>query len=216
MSSLEWDRVISEIMNCRKCPLYKNRKNPVPGEGPINTDIMIIGEAPGAKEDEEGRPFVGPAGKLLTSLLEKIGIKRSSVYITNIVKCRPPGNRDPTDEEIAACLPYLLKQIEIIKPKVIIALGRHAARTLFKQAGLHWRSMGSMHGKVFEGVISGVRVKIVATYHPAAALYHPKLKDVLERDFTDVIGRLINNIRSGFVEERERRQKTLLDFFTSK
>ncbi len=179
----EWDELVEQIKSCTKCELYKYRKNAVPGEGRLNADIMFIGEAPGAQEDEMGRPFVGAAGKLLTQLIESIGLKRSDVYITNVVKCRPPRNRDPTEEEINACSPYLIKQIQLIKPKIIVALGRHAARFLFTNAGLKWRNMSVMHGKFYKVELFGVRVKLMATYHPAAALYYPKLKPELERDF---------------------------------
>ncbi|WFO76167.1 uracil-DNA glycosylase [Desulfurococcaceae archaeon MEX13E-LK6-19] len=204
----EWEKLIEEIRQCRKCPLHKTRKNPVPGEGSIETKVMFVGEAPGAREDEEGRPFVGAAGKLLTELLESIGVKREQVYITNVIKCRPPGNRDPTEEEIAACLPYLIRQIKLLQPRVIIALGRHAAKTLFKLAGLTWKNMTAMHGRVHEGVIEGIKVKIVATYHPAAALYYPKLRPVLENDFRDVIKHLITSSK----ETTGKKQRSLLDY----
>lgn len=204
----EWEKLIKEIVSCRKCSLYKSRKNPVPGEGPINAKVMFIGEAPGAKEDEEGRPFVGAAGKLLTELLESIGVDRRDVYITNIVKCRPPGNRDPSEEEINACLPYTLKQIKLIKPKAIVALGRHAARTLFRLAGLQWKNMALMHGKIVEATISNVKLRLVATYHPAAALYYPKLRSVLEKDFTEIIKKLFKDH-----SKEDKKQRSLLDYF---
>jgi len=203
----EWRVLVDEIMNCRKCELYKYRKNPVPGEGLLNSHIMFVGEAPGAQEDEVGRPFVGAAGKLLTELIHGIGLKREEVYITNIVKCRPPGNRDPEDSEIDACSPYLLRQIMLIKPKVIIALGRHSAKYLFTKAGLSWRNMSTMHGKVYDAVIQGLRVKLIATYHPAAALYNPNLRSILQDDF-EIIGR---EIRKTLREDTGR--KTLLDYF---
>ena len=203
----EWDQLINEIMSCRKCPLHKYRKNPVPGEGSCKAEIMFVGEAPGAREDEMGRPFVGAAGKLLTELLESIGLKRSEVYITNVVKCRPPTNRDPTEEEISACSPYLLRQIRIIRPKIIVALGRYAGKFLYTQAGLRWISMGKNHGRVIEGVIEGVPVKIMATYHPAAALYYPKLRPVLESDFA--------KLKEIIHETKKPRGKTrsILDYF---
>ncbi len=201
----EWIELINEIKNCKKCQLYKYRKKPVPGEGNINAEIMFVGEAPGAKEDETGRPFVGAAGKLLTKLLNDIGIKREDVYITNIVKCRPPGNRDPTDEEIKACIPYLFRQIELIKPRIIVALGRHAARVLLSEAGIKWTSMTRMHGKVFDVSIRGIRVKLFITYHPAAALYYPKLKPGLEHDFLE-LKKLLEN-------KAEKHQRTILDYF---
>ncbi len=206
-SSDEWRRLIEEIMKCRKCPLYKYRRNPVPGEGSLETDIMFVGEAPGAREDETGRPFVGSAGKLLTKLLEGIGIRRKDVFITNIVKCRPPRNRDPTDEEINACLPYLIRQIKLIKPRVIVALGRHAARVLFRISGLRWENMSRMHGRGYDAYIDNIHVKIYPTYHPAAALYYPKLLPVLEEDFNklkDIITRVRRDKTS---------KKTILDYF---
>ncbi len=203
-----------KIINCTKCPLHRTRKNPVPGEGPCHAKLMFVGEAPGGREDELGRPFVGQAGKLLDTLLEMIGIKRSEVFITNVVKCRPPGNRDPTEEEIVACSPYLIEQIKIIRPKIIVALGRHAARFLFTKAGLRWGNMRVMHGKVYDGVIEGVKVKLMATYHPAAALYSPKLRPLLEKDFQEVLKPLYDKVSR---EEAEgavaRKHKTILDFF---
>jgi uracil-DNA glycosylase family 4 len=199
-TSPEWRSLINEILNCKKCPLYKTRRNPVPGEGKCDAALMFVGEAPGAREDETGRPFVGAAGKLLDQLLGQIGVSRKEVYITNVVKCRPPNNRDPTLEEIKACSPYLLRQIQLIKPKIIVALGRHSARFLYEQAGLTWRSMRVDHGRVREAVIMGLPVKLIATYHPAAALYYPKLKPLLEEDFKkigDLLSSLKRNVKKG-------------------
>ncbi len=208
MLSSDWDELIKEIMSCKKCDLYKYRKNPVPGEGRLDADIMFIGEAPGAQEDEQGRPFVGAAGKLLTELIESIGLKREEVYITNVVKCRPPNNRDPTEEEIEACSPYLIRQIQLIKPKIIIALGRHAGRFLFTNAGLKWRNMTVMHGKVYDAELFGVKTKLLATYHPAAALYYPKLRPELEKDFT-TIKKLYEEVVKG---GQKKSRRTLLDY----
>ncbi len=205
----EWSRLIAEIMKCRKCPLHSTRKNPVPGEGNRDAYIMLVGEAPGAREDETGRPFVGAAGKLLTELLEGRGLSREEVYITNIVKCRPPGNRDPTEEEIEACLPYLLRQIRLIKPRVIVALGRHAGRTLYRLAGIKWTSMARMHGKFFDAVIEGIEVKLIATYHPAAALYNPRLRSSLEKDF-EIIRSLLPQ---AWEKKVEKRQRSIIDYF---
>lgn len=187
-----WRILVEEITNCRKCKLHESRKKPVPGEGNVNSLVVFIGEAPGEKEDESGRPFVGPAGKLLTELIESIGYRREDFYITNIVKCRPPSNRDPEEDEINACLPYLLRQLELIKPKVIIALGRHAARLLFHLSGLKWINMTRNHGEIYYGKIRGLSVKIVPTYHPASALYNPQLKHVLEEDFKNAIKKAID------------------------
>ena len=201
--------LVKKIAECRRCPLHRSRKNPVPGEGPLDAEVMFVGEAPGKNEDEQGRPFVGAAGSLLNKLLAEAGLRREEVYITNVVKCRPPGNRDPTDEEIEACLPYLLEQIRIIRPRVIVALGRHSARTLFRLAGLKWESMSKQHGRVYDAVIAGVPVKLVATYHPAAALYKPPLRETLFEDFRTVIARLVK-------EAGEAKPRTLLDFLSSK
>ncbi len=206
------ESIIKEISECKKCPLHKYRKNVVPGEGPLNAEIMFIGEAPGASEDEQGRPFVGAAGKLLTELLEKNGIKRTSVYITNIIKCRPPGNRDPEEKEINACLPYLIKQISIIKPKIIVTLGRHAGRIIFKLMGKNFQSMSKEHGKLVKGVIEhiGLNVIVIPTYHPAAALYKPDIRRIIEEDFKIIR----NSITSR--EGRKTSKNMTLDMFLFK
>jgi len=206
----EWSNLINAIVNCRKCRLSEYRRNPVPGEGNPSARVMFIGEAPGEKEDETGRPFVGAAGKLLTELIESIGFKREDFYITNVVKCRPPNNRDPEEDEINACLPYLLKQIELVKPRVIVALGRHAARTLFNIAGLKWVSMSSMHGKAFKAVINGVEVVIIPTFHPAAALYNPGLKNELRSDFENTIRRHVSEAMEP--HRAERKGRSILDY----
>ncbi|AEM38009.1 phage SPO1 DNA polymerase-related protein [Pyrolobus fumarii 1A] len=211
----EYEKLVKEIVSCTKCPLYKTRKNPVVGEGPLDTKIMFVGEAPGRQEDETGRPFVGAAGKLLTTLIEDaLGIKRSEVYITNILKCRPPGNRDPREDEIRACTPYLWRQIRLIEPRVIVALGRFAGRTLFEKAGLVWRSMKAHRGRTYKAVIEGVEVVIIPTYHPAAALYNPTLRTQLESDFRNVIRPVVDKVlgRARETEKRETKQRTLFDF----
>ncbi len=179
----DWERLEEEIRRCTRCPLHRYRRNAVPGEGNRNADVMLVGEAPGAREDEQGRPFVGAAGKLLNELLGLAGLERRSVYITNVVKCRPPRNRDPREEEIRACLPYLRRQVMLIRPRILVALGRHAARTLFEEAGLEWRSMARQHGMPVEAVVAGVKLILYPTYHPAAALYNPGLRGSLEEDF---------------------------------
>ena len=208
----EYNRLVEEIRNCTKCPLHRYRKNPVPGEGPLDAEIMFVGEAPGKTEDETGRPFVGAAGSLLTKLLREAGLEREKVYITNIVKCRPPGNRDPTDEEIEACTPFLWRQVKIIRPKVIVALGRHAGRVLFRKAGLEWKSITAHHGRVYEAVIEGIRVKIIPTYHPAAALYKPPLRSILEEDFRKAIAEAAKEAETSSMAGRRGRQRSLLDF----
>lgn len=194
--------LINEILNCKKCPLWRTRTNAVPGEGSLNTDIMFIGEAPGRNEDLQGRPFVGAAGKLLTELISKIGLQRSEVYITNVVKCRPPGNRDPTPEEIKACSPYLDKQIQIIKPKIIITLGRHSTKYILSKANIKVNSITKVHGKVFRLNIYNMHIKVIPTYHPAAALYNPRIRSILENDFVNIIKREINYESEGIGLDR--------------
>jgi len=206
--AIEWSNLVEEIVKCRKCRLHALRRNPVPGEGPLDAKIMFIGEAPGEKEDEQGRPFVGPAGKLLNKLLESINLNRNEVFITNIVKCRPPGNRDPLDDEVEACIGYLWRQIKLIKPKIIVALGRHAARTLFHAANLKWDSMSQRHGRIHDIEVLGVKVILIPTYHPAAALYNPRLRKVLESDFRK-IGEVLRS------ELKPSKPRTLLDYLSS-
>lgn len=203
MREEEYRRLVEEIRSCTKCRLHATRKNPVPGEGPLDADIMLVGEAPGKREDELGRPFVGRAGELLNALLRMAGLRREDVYITNVVKCRPPGNRDPREDEIAACLPYLIRQIQIISPKLIIALGRHAGRTLYSLAGKKWPGMRRAHGRAVPARVAGVSVTLYATYHPAAALYNPQLRSVLEEDFRRIPSLLGASAR----------KRSLLDFF---
>jgi len=205
--SSDWSILIEEILKCIKCPLHLTRKNPVPGEGDLNAKLMFVGEAPGANEDEQGRPFVGAAGKLLTELIESIGLTRGQVYITNIVKCRPPYNRDPTDEEINACSPYLIKQIEFIKPKLIVALGRHSGRFLVESAGLKWISMSANRGRVYDVKLFNISTKLIVTYHPAAALYNPRLKPILQSDFE-----LIKRVYIEITKSGEKVKRTILDY----
>lgn len=206
----DWNTLENEITNCKRCRLHMHRRNAVPGEGNKLSPVVLIGEAPGEKEDESGRPFVGPAGMLLTELIESIGYKRSDFYITNVVKCRPPGNRDPEDDEIEACLPYLLRQLELLKPQVIVTLGRHAARTIFALGKLKWTSMTAQHGRVYSLNVLGRDVKVVPTYHPASALYKPPLKKELEKDFKEVIKPLVDEAYGKKV--RGTKAVTLFDF----
>ncbi|MCG2869444.1 MAG: uracil-DNA glycosylase [Vulcanisaeta sp.] len=196
----DYDELVSLMLNCTKCKLHKTRKHVVPGEGPLNARVMLIGEAPGATEDEEGRPFVGAAGQLLTKLLNNVGIRREDVFITNVVKCRPPNNRDPEPDEIEACRPYLVTQILMIKPQIIVCLGRHSAREVLTMAGYPEKlvsSISSIRGKVFNVRIGDVNAKVLPTYHPAAALYNPRLRSIIEDDLRKV-KELLNNLgRSG-------------------
>ncbi|MEM4509469.1 MAG: uracil-DNA glycosylase [Pyrobaculum sp.] len=178
------------VKNCRKCPLYIHRRNVVPGEGAAGVRLMFVGEAPGVSEDEQGRPFVGAAGRLLTNTLAQFSISRADVYITNVVKCRPPGNRTPKREEIEACLPYLLKEIAIVKPSRIIALGLTSGKTLLKLIGKKVTRLEDIRGMCHSGTLLGNRVEICVTYHPAAVLRDPSLSEKFREDlskFTSVI-----------------------------
>lgn len=185
-------QIKDEVVNLRESPLYedrvRNRVFPVIGEGSHCAKIMFIGEAPGKTEAEIGRPFAGAAGKFLDHLLRSAGIERKDVYITNVVKDRPPQNRDPFPEEIALYAPFLDRQIEIIKPEIIALLGRHSMKYIMEKFGLGsaMLSISRIHGQVFEGETLYGRVKIIPLYHPAAALYNPDLRSVLEEDFNMV------------------------------
>ncbi len=183
-----------KIHACRQCPLSRGRTNAVPGEGNPRAEILFVGEAPGRQEDLEGRPFCGPAGHLLDELLASIGLKRSDVYIANVVKCRPPGNRDPKPEEIDACFPYLARQIEIIRPKIIVCLGRHSLKRFLPGLG----SISELHGRAFfpkpnvnhsrsnKNNVFALRYRpkaIMALYHPAVGLYQQSMRKILFADF---------------------------------
>jgi uracil-DNA glycosylase family 4 len=170
----ELKQVAAEVNVCTKCALHYSRKNGVPGEGPINAQIMFIGEGPGFHENEQGRPFVGAAGRFLDELLAGIQMKREDVFIGNVVKCRPPSNRDPQTEEISACSSYLERQIQAINPKVIVTLGRYSMGYFLPNA-----KISSIHGQAMK-----VRGRlIVAMYHPAAALHQRSLRPIIEADF---------------------------------
>jgi len=173
----------SKIRVCKLCELWKTRTNPVIGEGSISTGIMFIGEAPGYYEDLQGRPFVGKAGRILDELLRSVALERADVYITNVLKCRPPGNRNPKPEEIVACAPYLDSQLAIIEPEVIVTLGSFSLSYIFHKFGLKPDKISKIHGKVFTvSTISGVK-RIISLYHPAVATYNPGMKEVLKEDF---------------------------------
>lgn len=208
-----------EIKKCKKCDLWKTKRNYVPGEGNENADVVFVGEAPGREEDLQGKPFVGNAGKLLTEMIEKIGLSRKDVFIGNVLKCRPPNNRDPTPDEIEACSPYLIRQLEVIKPKVIVCLGRFSASFIFELFGLEFINISKVKGKVFNVKAWGNDVSIIALYHPAAILYRPQLREKYEKDF-EIIGSLIrkntkSKIKTENNKKKERRIKnsTLLDYF---
>jgi DNA polymerase len=167
----------NQVQACQKCILSQGRTNAVPGEGPEDADIMFIGEGPGFHEDRQGIPFVGAAGNYLNELLAKIDLKREDVYITNVVKCRPPGNRDPQPQEIEACRPYLDKQIALIRPRLIVTLGRFSMQRYFPGA-----SISRIHGQ-------SKRVGSIIYYpmfHPAAALHQPRWRSLLEEDILKI------------------------------
>jgi len=155
----EWQKLINRIRDCRFCPLFQGRTQAVPGEGNCQARLMFVGEAPGRDEDRQGRPFVGRAGQLLTKIIEAMGFKRQDVYIANVVKCRPPENRTPRPDEVKACSPYLLRQIELINPRVIVALGKIAAEFLLQTN----KSISDLRGHFgqFEGI------PVMPTFHPA-------------------------------------------------
>ena len=179
----------NEVLDLKDSPLYKYRTDnkyfPVIGEGSHNSEIMFVGEAPGRNEAKTGKPFCGTAGNVLNELLEHIKLQRSDVYITNIVKDRPQENRDPTPEEIKIYGPFLDRQIEILQPKVICALGRYAMGYIMNKFGLgdKMEAISKMHGKTFDAVAGYGPIKIVLLYHPCVAVYNPKRKDELKKDF---------------------------------
>jgi DNA polymerase len=172
----------SEIASCTKCELHISRINPVPGEGPVDAKVMFIGEAPGAKEDETGRPFVGRSGKLLRSLIEEIGLSENEIFITSILKSRPPKNRTPRKSEVDVCMPYLERQIDAISPKVIVLVGGVAISNIIGP----WK-LADAHGRFYE---AKGRTYFMC-YHPAAALRNPVLKDVMREDFAKLKQELV-------------------------
>jgi DNA polymerase len=169
--------VAEQVRACRRCKLHQSRKNAVPGEGPPDAEILFIGEGPGFHENEQGRPFVGAAGKFLEELLATIGLRREQVFICNVVKCRPPGNRDPLPEEIEACADYLEQQLQAVNPRLVVTLGRYSMARYFPGA-----KISEVHGKPrpVEGRL------VVPMYHPAAALHQPSLRRIVEQDFARI------------------------------
>jgi uracil-DNA glycosylase family 4 len=169
----ELERLAAEVTQCTKCLLHRGRTHAVPGEGPGDARVMFVGEAPGFHEDQQGRPFVGAAGQFLEELLGSIGMTREDVFITNVIKCRPPGNRDPLPDEIRSCAPYLDRQIELIRPTVVVTLGRFSMARAFPKARI-----SHIHGepRKIDGVV------YYPMYHPAAALHRPSLRSTVEAD----------------------------------
>jgi DNA polymerase len=165
------------IASCTDCDLCRNRTNAVPGEGPPDSDILLVGEGPGFHEDQQARPFVGPAGRFLEELLHSIGLSREQVFITNVVKCRPPNNRDPLPGEIEACRKHLERQIELIRPRVVVSLGRYSLSWFFPR-----ESISKVHGQA--RLKDGVH--FIAMYHPAAALHAGNLRQVIQDDFKKI------------------------------
>ena len=179
--------IAQQVAVCEKCALHFSRKKAVPGEGPSNAKVMFIGEGPGFYENEQGRPFVGPSGKFLDELLQSAGLKRSEVFIGNVVKCRPPANRDPLPDELGSCRPYLEQQIEAINPKVIVTLGRYSMAHFLPNG-----KISAIHGR--PSWINGRMV--IPMYHPAAALHQPALRDAIVADFA-ALPKLLTQAFSG-------------------
>lgn len=202
MSDLE--TLCTEIANCGACSLAKTRVKVVPGEGPQDADIMFIGEAPGYHENQQGRPFIGPAGRFLDELLESIDLSRSKVFIGNVIKCRPPNNRDPLPDEINACAQWLDRQIEIIKPKIIVTLGRYSMAKFFP---------GETIGKIHGSARKTKETIYFAMYHPAAALHQQSLKKTLLEDIKK-LPPLLEEIRSSQAQpEKPTEQPKQLSLF---
>lgn len=201
----ELQKTRDEIVKCVRCDLHQTRNKAVPGEGNIDTKIMFIGEAPGASEDQEGIPFCGAAGKFLNEMLGKIDLAREDVFITNTVKCRPPGNRDPEDEEKALCRPYLERQIELIKPQIIVCLGKHAAASLLPGQP----SISKIHGKALKRPNGIVYLPL---YHPAAALHNGGLRQTLIDDFMKIkaIMKKLDDEKIEASDQNQSKQETLI------
>lgn len=166
--------IASEIIGCTRCGLHRGRKHAVPGTGPASADVFFIGEGPGAQEDEQGKPFVGRSGRYLDQLLESIGLDRAGVFITNVVKCRPPSNRDPRSAEVRTCTPYLDRQLKVVQPSLIVTLGRFAMERFFSDGRI-----SDVHGcpRRRDDTL------FLPLYHPAAGLYRGSLRSVIEEDF---------------------------------
>jgi DNA polymerase len=178
----ELEKLNRKMLACSRCVLRGTCRQVVPGEGSAKAEIMFIGEGPGQKEDELGRPFVGAAGKFLDEMLGHINLKREEVYIANVVKCRPPGNRDPLPDEVAACWPWLLEQIKIIRPRLIVTLGKHSLERFLPN-----QKISQIHGQALRRAVPEVGKQVFyALYHPAAALYNGGMRSVLIEDFKKI------------------------------
>ena len=172
-----------EIVTCTRCRLAETRTHAVPGEGPVPSRVLCIGEAPGKNEDLSGRPFVGRAGTVLEGLLLSIGLTRDRVYITSILKCRPPGNRVPRRDEIASCSGYLDRQVALLSPSVIVPMGQWATEQVFSRYALTAARISDLHGRMFAVTTGTGTLLVFPVYHPAAVTHNPRLKGALEEDF---------------------------------
>jgi DNA polymerase len=197
-------QIAEEVRACTKCRLHLGRKNAVPGEGPPDSDIVFIGEGPGFHENEQGRPFVGAAGKFLEELLASIDKTREQVFICNVIKCRPPGNRDPQLDEIQSCEGYLERQIQAINPKVIVTLGRFSMARYFPNARI-----SAIHGQA-----DWVKGRLVVPmYHPAAALHQPSLREVVKADFAQLPGLIQQALETPSVNDEPPEEPQQLNLF---
>ena len=194
----DFDALERRVHACTRCTLSQKRTKAVPGEGSRSADIVFVGEGPGFHEDQQGRPFVGPAGRLLDELLASVGLDRKDVYITNMIKCRAPNNRDPLPGEIEACRPYLDEQIEMIAPRVIVALGRYSFSKFFPD-----EPIGKARGKprAWNGLV------VYPMYHPAAALRNGSLRSALERDFQNLLPLLEKGLPDARPQEAEQSEQ---------
>ncbi len=174
--------VADAVRVCERCRLHEGRLNTVPGEGDLSSPVVLVGEAPGRKEDESGRPFVGSAGKLLDAALAHVGLTRSQVYISNVVKCRPPGNRRPRSDEVATCTRFIDEQLAILAPRVVAPMGNSALRHVFRRFGLGRAVIGEVHGKPHPVAFSWGEGVVFPLYHPAAILYNRNLEVELHAD----------------------------------
>lgn len=200
----ELEKLRVEVENCKRCPLHRGRSRVVLGDGPPTTKIMLVGEAPGYWEDKQGKPFVGAAGKFLNELLASAGLGRGQVYITNVVKCRPPGNRDPRPEEEEACSPYLERQLNLLRPRLICTLGSHATRWILAFFGLTPQPITKVHGKIFTAEGWNGSVSIVPLFHPASALYKPPMRKLQFEDWKIVKSLVARNLTGSLRKEAKR------------
>jgi DNA polymerase len=192
------EAIAAEIMFCPRCRLSETRKKAVPGEGSVQSKVMLVGEGPGRDEDLKGKPFVGQSGKFLYTLLTEAGLTRNEVFICNVVRCRPPENRDPLPDEFDECTPYLNRQIALIKPKIIVSLGKHSTAYMLSKADLRFDNITEARGKFYEIKLWGMRMMTFPTFHPAAALHNSEHKNKLIADFR-LLGKKM--VRIGIIKQ---------------